>query len=167
LKVQEGADEIVRPFLFLSRAGCEDRMAGAILACWGDAMNFAAFAGHKYLNLETFKKSGDGVKTPVWFAAEPTVSLDSSGAKLYLYTIGVSGKVKRMRNNPRVKIAPCDIRGNVLGDWVEARAEFLTGEDAAHAMRLLNTKYFPLKQILAIFAWFSRRERIVFVLRSA
>jgi PPOX class probable F420-dependent enzyme len=142
-------------------------MAGAILACWSDAMNFVAFAGHKYLNLETFKKSGEGVKTPVWFAAEPTVGLDASGAKLYLYTIGVSGKVKRMRNNPRVKIAPCDIRGKVLGDWVEARAEFLTGEDAAHAMRLLNKKYFPLKQLLGFFAWFSRRGRTVFVLRPA
>jgi len=35
-------------------------------------MGFAAFAGHKYLNLETFRKSGDGVKTPVWFAADPS-----------------------------------------------------------------------------------------------
>src|SRR5260370_20858497 len=58
-----------------------------------DAMGFAAFAGHKYLNLETFKKNGEGVKTPVWFAADASVSLDSSDAKLYVYTIGVSGKV--------------------------------------------------------------------------
>jgi PPOX class probable F420-dependent enzyme len=128
-------------------------------------MGFEAFAGYKYLNLETFKKNGDGVKTPVWFAAEPSASLDSNGAKLYLYTIGVSGKVKRMRNNPRVRIAPCDVRGKVLGDWIEARTEFLTGEDADHAVRLLNKKYFPWKQILSFFAWFSRRERIVFVLR--
>src|SRR6266436_6241403 len=91
-----------------------------------DAMGFEAFAGHKYLNLETFKKSGEGVKTPVWFAAEPSANLDSRGAKLYLYTIGVSGKVKRVRNNPRVKIAPCDMRGRVLGEWVEARAEIVT-----------------------------------------
>jgi hypothetical protein len=58
-----------------------------------DAMGFAAFAGHGYLNLETFKKSGEGVKTSVWFAADPSASLDSSDAKLYVYTIGVSGKV--------------------------------------------------------------------------
>jgi PPOX class probable F420-dependent enzyme len=128
-------------------------------------MGFEAFAGYKYLNLETFKKNGDGVKTPVWFAVEPSASLDSNGAKLYLYTIGVSGKVKRMRNNPRVRIAPCDVRGKVLGDWIEARTEFLTGEDADHAVRLLNKKYFPWKQILSFFAWFSTRERIVFVLR--
>jgi PPOX class probable F420-dependent enzyme len=130
-------------------------------------MGFAQFDGHKYLNLETFKKSGDGVKTPVWFAADPATNLASSDAKLYLYTIGVSGKVKRVRNNPRVKIAPCDMRGNVLGEWVEARAEIVSGEEAARGTQLLNKKYFPWKQLLAFFASFSRRERIVFALRPA
>jgi PPOX class probable F420-dependent enzyme len=130
-------------------------------------MGFAQFDGHKYLNLETFKKSGDGVKTPVWFAADPATNLASSDAKLYLYTIGVSGKVKRVRNNPRVRITPCDMRGNVLGEWVEARAEIVTGEEAARGMQLLNKKYFPWKQLLAFFASFSRRERIVFALHPA
>jgi len=108
-------------------------------------MTFAGFAEQKYLNLETFKKNGDGVKTPVWFAADPSASLDSSGAKIYAYTIGVSGKVKRVRNNPRVKIAPCNMSGKVLGEWVEARAEIISGEDAARGMQLLNKKYFPWK----------------------
>jgi PPOX class probable F420-dependent enzyme len=129
------------------------------------AMGFAAFAGHKYLNLETFKKSGDGVKTPVWFAADPSVNLDPSDAKLYVYTIGVSGKVKRIRNNGRVKIVPCNMRGRVLGAWVDARAEIVTGEEAARGMQLLNKKYVPWKQLLDFFASFRRRERTVFVLR--
>jgi uncharacterized protein len=130
-------------------------------------MGFAGFAGHKYLNLETFKKSGEGVKTPVWFAADPSTNLDSSEAKLYVYTIGDSGKAKRIRNNPRVRIAPCTMRGEVLGDWVEARAEIVTGDAAARGMQLLNKKYFPLKQILGFFATFSRRGRTVFALRPA
>jgi PPOX class probable F420-dependent enzyme len=130
-------------------------------------MGFAAFAGHKYLNLETFKKSGEGVKTPVWFAADPSVSLDLSAAKLYVYTIGVSGKVKRIRNNGRVKIAPCNARGGVLGAWVDARAEIVTGEEAARGMQLLNKKYVPWKQLLDFFASFRRRERTVFVIRPA
>ena len=130
-------------------------------------MGFAAFAGHKYLNLETFKKSGEGVKTPVWFAADPSASLDSNDAKLNVYTIGVSGKVKRIRNNPRVKIAPCDMRGRVLGEWVEARVAIVTGEEAARGMRLLNKKYFPWKQMLDFFAMFRRRERTVFAIRPA
>ena len=130
-------------------------------------MGFAAFAGHKYLNLETFKKSGEGVKTPVWFAADPSMPLDSSDAKLFVYTIGVSGKVKRIRNNPRVRIAPCTAGGKLLGDWVDASAEIVTGAEAAGGMDLLNKKYFPWKQLLGFFAFFSRRERIVFAIRPA
>ena len=80
-------------------------------------MAFAAFAGHKYLNLETFKRSGDGVKTPVWFAADPANDLASDAARLYAYTVGNSGKVKRIRNNARVRIAPCDMAGKLLGEW--------------------------------------------------
>ncbi len=130
-------------------------------------MGFAAFAGQKYLNLETFKKSGDSVKTPVWFAAEPSASLESSGAKLYVYTIGVSGKLKRIRNNPRVKVAPCNMRGDVRGEWADARAEIVTGAEAEHGMRLLNEKYLPWKQLLDFFAKFRKRERTVFVIRPA
>jgi len=133
----------------------------------GNAMGFAAFAGQKYLNLETFKKNGTGVKTPVWFAEEPSANLDSPEAKLYIYTIGASGKVKRVRNNPRVKVAPCDMRGNVRGDWVDAEAEILSGEAAAHGMQMLNNKYFPWKQLLGFFASFSKRERTVFAIRPA
>jgi PPOX class probable F420-dependent enzyme len=128
-------------------------------------MGFETFAGHKYLNLETFKKSGQGVRTPVWFAADPSVRLDSSDAKLFVYTIGVSGKVKRIRNNPRVRIAPSTASGKPLGDWVDARAEIVTGEEAARGMDLLNKKYFPWKQLLGFFAFFSRRERIIFGIR--
>ncbi len=128
-------------------------------------MGFVGFAGQKYLSLETFKKSGDGVKTPVWFAAEPSTNIDSKAAKLYVYTIGVSGKVKRIRNNPRVNVAPCDMRGGLKGGWVSARAEIVTGAEAKHGMKLLNKKYLPWKQLLDFFASFRKRERIVFVIR--
>ena len=124
-------------------------------------MTLAAFAAHRYLNLETFKKSGEEVRTPVWFATEPSASLDSSAAKLYIYTIGNTGKVKRIRNNGRVRIAPCDARGRLLGEWVDARAEIVTGESAAHGMGLLNKKYAPWKQLLDFFAMFRPRERVV------
>jgi len=128
-------------------------------------MFFAAFANQKYLNLETFKKSGEGVRTPVWFAADPSANLDSSAAKLYVYTIGNTGKVKRIRNNPRVRIAPCDARGRLRGEWVEARAEIVTGEEAQRGMDLLNKKYMPWKQLLDFFAMFRRRQRTVLAIR--
>jgi PPOX class probable F420-dependent enzyme len=133
----------------------------------GEAMGFEAFLGHKYLNLETFKKSGEGIKTPVWFAADPSVQLDSGDAKLYVYTVGVSGKVKRIRNNPRVRISPCTAGGKLLGGWAEARAEIVTGAEAENGMRLLDKKYVPWKQLLDFFASFRQRERIVFVIRPA
>jgi len=130
-------------------------------------MGFAAFAGHKYLNLETIKKNGQSVKTPVWFAAEPSASFDSNEAKLYVYTIGVSGKVKRIRNNPQVRVMPCDMSGKSLGEWVPARAQIVTGAEADHGMQLLNKKYVPWKQLLDFFARFRRRERIVFAIHPA
>jgi PPOX class probable F420-dependent enzyme len=128
---------------------------------------FAAFANHKYLSLETFKKNGEVVSTPVWFAADPSSKLDSRDAKLYVYSIGDSGKVKRVRNNPRVRVAPCDMRGKLLGEWIDAKAQILTGDEAALGMRLLNEKYFPVKQILGFFALFSRRKRVVIAISPA
>lgn len=134
------------------------------------AMNeagFAALKGQKYLNLETFRKSGEGVRTPIWFAADPSADVDSQAAKLYIYTVDNTGKVKRIRNNSRVKVAPCDVRGNLLGEWTDARAEIVAGEEAAHGMRLLNKKYWPLKQIMGFFARFSRTDRIVIAISPA
>lgn len=128
-------------------------------------MGFAAFRDQKYLSLETFKKSGEGVKTPVWFAADPASDLDAGNALLYVYTIGNTGKVKRIRNNGHVKIAPCTIKGAPLGDSVDANAEIVTGETASKAMQLLNKKYFPWKQLLGFFALFSSRERVVMAIR--
>jgi len=128
---------------------------------------FAALDGHKYLSLETFKKSGEGVRTPIWFAADPSAKLDSSAARLYVYTVGNTGKVKRIRNIPRVRIAPCDMRGKILGDWIDATARIVTSEEAAQGVRLLNKKYFPWKQILAFFALVSRQPRIVIAINPA
>jgi PPOX class probable F420-dependent enzyme len=125
---------------------------------------FRQFAGHRYINVETFRKNGEGVKTPVWFAE---TGLDTAAPLLYLYTIGNSGKAKRIRNNSSVKIAPCTARGKVLGDWVPARAEILQGEAAAEGMRALNRKYFPWKQLLDAFASLRKRERIVVAIRPA
>jgi PPOX class probable F420-dependent enzyme len=124
-------------------------------------MGFAALHDHKYISLETYKKNGEGVKTPVWFAADPARDIAGEGALLYMYTIGNTGKVKRIRNNGNVKVAPCTMKGVPLGEFVDAKAEIITGDIASQAMKLLNKKYFPWKQILGFFALFSRRERVV------
>ena len=74
--------------------------------------NLAPFVGQRYLNLESVKRDGTPVQTPVWFAEEQGV--------LYVYTLANAGKVKRIRRHPRIRIAPCTMRGTVTGPWVEA-----------------------------------------------
>src|SRR5215813_10114570 len=76
--------------------------------------SLAPFMGQRYLNLESFKRDGTPVQTPVWFAEEHGV--------LYVYTLANAGKVKRIRRNPRIRLAPCTMRGKVVGPWVEAEA---------------------------------------------
>jgi uncharacterized protein len=106
------------------------------------------FEKQNYLNLETFRKSGAGVPTPVWFAEQNGV--------LYVRTIDDSGKVKRVRNNGRARVTPCNARGEVKGEWVEARARIV--EDAAEvdaANRLLTAKYGLQKRF---FDWMNDRR---------
>jgi len=93
-----------------------------------------ALAKETYINLESFKKDGGGVKTPVWCAG-----LDG---KIVVLTDGTSYKVKRIRRNPKVRVAPCDMRGEVRGPWVEGECQVI--EDPAHAERAhraLRDKY--------------------------
>jgi hypothetical protein len=123
---------------------------------------FATFAGRNYLNLETFKRSGDAVRTPVWFAAAP-MSGNAPPRTLYIYTLENTGKIKRIRNNPRVRIAPCDARGNLKGEWVEARARLLSGDDAARANRILTQKYL-LKRIFDFLSIFRVTKRTLIAL---
>ena len=73
--------------------------------------------GQKYISLTTFRKSGVGIPTPVWFG--------ESNEKLYVMTRGTMGKTKRIRNNPKVKVAPCTIRGKVTGPEFNAVARIL------------------------------------------
>jgi PPOX class probable F420-dependent enzyme len=99
----------------------------------------AQFATAKYINLETFRKSGVGVRTPVWFAQDGNV--------FYVYSEQDAGKVKRIRNNPRVRVAPCTFRGALRGAWIDAQARFCEGNEAAHGQQLLRRKYGWLKII--------------------
>jgi PPOX class probable F420-dependent enzyme len=99
----------------------------------------AQFANAKYLNLETFRKTGAGVRTPVWFAQDQNT--------FYVYSEADAGKVKRIRNNPKVRIAPSDFRGNVRGAWIDARARICEPPDAARGQELLRRKYGWMKII--------------------
>jgi PPOX class probable F420-dependent enzyme len=73
---------------------------------------------YRYVSLATFRRNGAEVATPVWFAA--------LGARLYVVTSGDSGKVKRLRNTPRARVAPSNARGRVQGSWQPATARLVT-----------------------------------------
>lgn len=93
----------------------------------------SAVHGQKYVSLTTFRKTGTAVATPVWFGEE--------NGKLYVMTMSKMGKTKRIRNNPKVTLAPCTIRGKVTGPEYAATARLLPKEDFAQARKTITRKY--------------------------
>src|SRR5919198_249398 len=119
--------------------------------------NLAPFAGKKYLNLESVKRDGTPVQTPVWFAEE--------AGGLYVYTLANAGKVKRIRRHPRIRLAPCTMRGKVIGPWVEAEATIVDATTAAHGHASLRHKYGWMKRMGDFFSRLLHRERVVIAIR--
>lgn len=110
----------------------------------------AQFGGHKYIALETFRKNGQGVKTPIWFVLHNDA--------LYAYTEADSWKIKRIRNNPRVRVAACNIRGDVKGPWCDATGSIVEGDEQLAANALLDRKYF-LKRIFNVLTRINQHRR--------
>jgi uncharacterized protein len=101
-----------------------------------DMINSPLFepAAEKYVSLATYRRNGVEVKTPVWIA-------ELTG-RYYVFSAGDAGKVKRIRAAPRVRLAACDVRGNVRSSWLEARAKIIS--DPALIMEVrkaLRVKY--------------------------
>jgi len=94
----------------------------------------AEIRDQKYISQTTFRKNGQAVATPVWFGEE--------NDKLYVMTRGTMGKTKRIRNNSKVKVAPCTIRGKVTGPEFNAVARILSPQDGPAARKSINRKYF-------------------------
>ena len=87
-----------------------------------------------YVSLATYRRDGREVRTPLWIAG--------TGAEFHAFSAGNAGKLKRIRANPGVKLAPCDMRGGALGEWREARARLLTDPtEIATAHAALRRKY--------------------------
>ena len=104
------------------------------------------FKKHKYINVTTFRKNGEEVPTPVWF-----VVLED---KLYTFTGATSGKVKRIRANGRVKVAPSDVRGKPLAGFVPVHARFVEDEALQARVTALYIKKYGLAYRLM--TWSSR-----------
>ncbi|MFF3671068.1 PPOX class F420-dependent oxidoreductase [Microtetraspora malaysiensis] len=102
----------------------------------------------QYVSLVTLRRDGTPVATPVWVMRD--------GDALVVWTVADSGKVKRIRRNPQVTVAPCDVRGRLRGDAVPARAELLPPEQSDHVRELLMKKYGLLGRLTI---WGSRLRR--------
>ena len=96
-----------------------------------------AIRGQKYISLTTFRKNGAKIATPVWFGEDAD--------KLYVMTRSDMGKTKRIRNNPQVTVAPCTMRGKVIGPEFAASARILPPEEHARARQAINRKYWAAR----------------------
>jgi len=86
-----------------------------------------------YLLVTTFRKDGTPVPTPVWVGRD--------GDELIVWTQATAGKVKRVRNNPVVELAVCDVRGRARGETVKGTARILSDDETERGRRVLRKKY--------------------------
>ena len=120
-------------------------------------------AKETYINLATYRKTGVSVNTPVWVVAHK--------GNYYVFSEAKAGKVKRLRNNTRIKIAPCDVRGKVHGEWIEGNARIVEDQLEINAMYPAFTEKYGLQMRLANFlsrltGRFDKRAIIAFTLTA-
>jgi PPOX class probable F420-dependent enzyme len=118
---------------FYLRLRHRDAWSSAAAETIDPEQGFQSLSGHKYCLLTTFRKSGDPVPTPVWFGL--------AEGRVYVSSEAAVGKVKRIRNNPRVRVAPATFRGRPLGPPIEGRARILAASESEPAERAIAANY--------------------------
>ncbi|MFP3991706.1 PPOX class F420-dependent oxidoreductase [Streptomyces sp. E11-3] len=113
----------------------------------------APFVKQYAVLLTSHKKDGTGVGTPVNIAVE--------GDHAYFRTYAKAWKVKRMRNNPEVEIAPSTLRGAPTGPEIKARVRLLDAgsDENRHAAKLIARKYPFLHGFLVPLAHKVKRDK--------
>ena len=96
--------------------------------------DFESLRGHAYALLVTFRRSGEAVPSPVWFG------VDDAG-KAYVKTRHDVGKVKRVRSDSRVLIAPSNSRGKPTGRAIKGKGRLLPRSEWGHAEETLAAAY--------------------------
>jgi hypothetical protein len=101
------------------------------------------FIDQKYINLETYKKDGTPIRTPVWFVVDNDL--------IYVITRDSTGKVRRLENNSDVRIVPCSFKGEPKNGWVKGKAEKIAGDTADKAIKLRKKKYGMSARLIGLF----------------
>ena len=96
----------------------------------------------KYISISTTRKNGEKIATPVWVTRE--------GNALYVITGADSGKVKRIRNNPHVEVAPCDTRGRLKGDVVAGTVEILDADGTEEVRSRVSKRFGLMYKVLTL-----------------
>ena len=107
------------------------------------SVDISQFDKTNYINLETYRKNGISVITPVWFVIE--------GKDFFVITKSSTGKIKRLRNNPKIRISPCDFRGKVKGKWLNGLATLKTPDEYPQIINLRNKKYGFRTKLVSLF----------------
>jgi PPOX class probable F420-dependent enzyme len=113
---------------------------------------FRGLKGYRFLNLTTFRKNGAPVVTTVLFAL--------ADDKIYMWTAKDSGKVKRIRNNAAVQIAPSTRLGRPLGPIATASARILSVTEQTEAQIVTDRQFGWLKKYFALIWRLQGREQI-------
>jgi PPOX class probable F420-dependent enzyme len=95
--------------------------------------NLEEIESEKCISLETYRKNNEPVRTPVWFVIKDDL--------IYVVTRDQTGKVKRLRNNQQVKIATCNFKGKIKGQWISGTAKILTEDETKDAVKWREKKY--------------------------
>ena len=114
------------------------------------------FQNRDYIRLETFKKNGQAVATPVWFVVD--------GGMLYVRSYANSGKVKRMRNNSQVLVAPSDALGKAYGVNIAGTALRVDADLEIKISQLLYRKYGLMKMSFDLWGAIKQLDWAVFAI---
>jgi uncharacterized protein len=113
------------------------------------------FVHQKYVLLTTYRRDGTPVGTPVNIAVE--------GDRAFVRTWDTAWKVKRIRNNSEVEVAPSTLRGKPTGPAVRAHARILDGDESAYAGRAIARKHRILHGLLVPLVHRLRRNKTVHI----
>ncbi len=119
--------------------------------------NLEEIESKKCISLETYRKNNQPVRTPVWFVIKNDL--------IYVVTRDQTGKAKRLRNNLQVKIATCNFKGKVSGEWISGTAKILAEDETIEVVKWRDKKYGFMAKI-AKFLSKSKGELLAFSIKT-